>query len=98
MRCTTLRLPISRSALVAKSWRKSWKRKAVTPAVGHVVVGDVADQLVLAEELDQQRKTLPDVAVGGVMLALLQPIAPGHVVERLRPRGQRRELRKRWPG
>ena len=34
--CTSLRLPVSRNSLVAKSCRKSWKRKSLTPALARI--------------------------------------------------------------
>ena len=34
--CTSLRLPVSRSSLVPKSCRKSWKRKSLTPALARI--------------------------------------------------------------
>ena len=47
---------------------------------GHVVAGDVGDQLVLAEELDQQPQA-PHVVPARPMLPVLGPITSGDVVE-----------------
>jgi hypothetical protein len=56
----------------------------------HVVIGEVGDELVLAEERDEERKPLPDVVAGSVVLCLC-PESTSNVVE-LERRASRLDL------
>src|SRR6516225_4027396 len=58
----------------------------------HVVACDVGQELVLAEELDQECKVMLGIVRARMMLPNLLPIALGHVVEAQRGLG-RRQLR-----
>jgi hypothetical protein len=62
----------------------------------HVVVGDLGEQLVLAEELNQERQPMLGTVRSGVILPDLLPVALGHVVEAQRCLG-RRQLRDQHP-
>src|SRR5262249_28043879 len=47
----------------------------------HVVVGDLGDELVLAEKVQHEAEMHPGVRCACEVLRVLLPIAPGHVVE-----------------
>ena len=65
--------------------------------LGNIVVGDVGDELVLAEELDQVAE-LPLCVVGaGMVLADLLPVAAGDIIEAQRCRCRRACATCAWP-
>src|SRR5262249_5081693 len=63
--------------------------------LGHVVVGDLGDKLVLAEEVNQQAKQRPRVRRPGKVLRVFLPVTPRDIVKpqrRARGFGLRNEL------
>ena len=56
----------------------------------HVIVADVGDDLVLAEEVEQQADQVPRTVGADVMLADLGPIAARNVIEPQRGTGRDR--------
>src|SRR5262249_56470324 len=49
--------------------------------VPHVVVGDLGDELILAEKLDQEVEPLPCVAAASVMLTVRFPEPASDIIE-----------------
>src|SRR5262245_28502658 len=49
--------------------------------IPHAIVGDLGDELVLAEKLDQEVEPLPYVAVASVMLTVRFPEPASDIIE-----------------
>src|SRR5262245_45510778 len=61
----------------------SWAQMAASPCdqLGHVVARDLGDQLVLAEELDQQIEAVLSADRARMMLAHLLPVAARDIIK-----------------